>query len=145
MFVLLRRRKKKKQFPIDFYGEEGSWRFVIRATCQDEVIDAMYWCAHISCHRKDFDLLHIASGKFDCRYNYSTSDPSDLQLGLSGTPLKVTMMGPIVLISTIKERFTYIEIEGATEIKKAAEVGSATEINNSAEHSTVEKWDHAIA
>lgn len=142
--MLLKRRKKKKQFPLDFYGEEGSWRFVIRATCQDEVIDAMYWCAHISCHRKDFDLLHIASGKFDCRYNYSTSDPSDLQLGLSGTPLKVTMMGPIVLISTIKERFTYIEIEGATEIKKAAEVGSATEIDNRAEHSTVEKWDHAI-
>ncbi|WP_231730613.1 hypothetical protein [Photobacterium aquimaris] len=108
---MLRRRKKKNQFPVDFYGEEGSWRFVIRAMRQDEIIDAMYWCAHISCHRKDYDLLHMASDKFDCRYNYSTSDPSDLQFGLSGTPLKVTMMGPIVLISTIKERFVDAEIK----------------------------------
>ncbi|WP_235859621.1 MULTISPECIES: hypothetical protein [Photobacterium] len=108
---MLRRRKKNNQFPVDFYGEEGSWRFVIRAMRQDEIIDAMYWCAHISCHRKDYDLLHMASDKFDCRYNYSTSDPSDLQFGLSGTPLKVTMMGPIVLLSTIKERFGDVEIK----------------------------------
>ncbi|MEC6907205.1 hypothetical protein CZ809_00219 [Photobacterium piscicola] len=84
---------------------------MIRAMRQDEIIDAMYWCAHISCHRKDFDLLHIASDKFDCRYNYSTADLSDLQFGLSGTPLKVTMMGPIVLMSTINEHFVDTEIE----------------------------------
>lgn len=112
---MLKRRKKKNLFPVDFYGEEGSWRFVIRATRQDEIIDAMYWCAHISCHRKDFDLLHIATDKFDCRYNYSTSDPSDLQFGLSGTPLKVTMMGPIVLVSRIKERFVHTEMDHGSE------------------------------
>ncbi|PSU26890.1 hypothetical protein C9J21_00485 [Photobacterium phosphoreum] len=109
------RRKKKNQFPVDFYGEEGSWRFVIRAMCQNEIIDAMYWCAHISCHRKDFDLLHIASDKFDCRYNYSTADLSDLQFGLSGTPLKVTMMGPIVLMSTIKQHFVDTEMDHESE------------------------------
>ncbi|MEC6815286.1 hypothetical protein [Photobacterium toruni] len=108
---MFKRRKKKNQFPVDFYGEEGSWRFVIRAMRQDEIIDAMYWCAHISCHRKDFDLLHIASDKFDCRYNYSTADLSDLQFGFSGTPLKVTMMGPIVLMSTINEHFVNTETE----------------------------------
>ena len=109
------RRKKKNQFPVDFYGEEGSWRFVIRAMCQNEIIDAMYWCAHISCHRKDFDLLHIASDKFDCRYNYSTAGLSDLQSGLSGTPLKVTMMGPIVLMSTIKQYFVDTEMDHESE------------------------------
>ena len=114
-FDLFKRKKKRNQFPVDFYGEEGSWRFVIRAMCQAEIIDAMYWRAHISCHRKDFDLLHIASDKFDCRYNYSTADLSDLQFGLSGTPLKVTMMGPIVLMSTIKERFVYTEIDHKSE------------------------------
>lgn len=115
-FYLFKRRKKKNQFPVDFYGEEGSWRFVIRAMCQDEIIDAMYWCAHISCHRKEFDLLHIASDKFDCRYNYSTADLSDLQFGLSGTPLNVTMMGPIVLMSTIKEHFVDNEVNHESEL-----------------------------
>ncbi|CEO41323.1 hypothetical protein [Photobacterium kishitanii] len=112
---MLKRRKKKNHFPVDFYGEEGSWRFVIRAMRQNEIIDAMYWCAYISCHRKDFDLLHIASDRFDCRYNYSTSDQLDLQFGLSSTPLKVTMMGPIVLVSTIKERFSNTEMDHASE------------------------------
>ncbi len=64
---------------------------------------------------KILDLLHIASDRFDCRYNYSTSDQLDLQFGLSSTPLKVTMMGPIVLVSTIKERFSNTEMDHASE------------------------------
>ena len=62
--VVLNKRKIRKIFPLDFFGEDGSWRFIIRAESPDEVIDAMYWRAYISCHRKDFDLLHLATDKF---------------------------------------------------------------------------------
>lgn len=104
-FNLFKKRKIKKIFPLDFYGEDGSWRFIIRAEVPSEIIDAMYWCAYISCHRKDFDLLHMACDKFNYKYNYSSSDASELHYGLGGSPLRVNMMGPIVLMSTIKEKF----------------------------------------
>ncbi len=110
-FNLLKKRKIRKIFPLDFYGEDGSWRFIIRAEQPEEIIDAMYWRAYISCHRKDFDLLHMASDKFNYRYNYSSSDSSELHYGLGGTPLRVNMMGPIVLMSTIREKLLQPETD----------------------------------
>ncbi|WP_211315288.1 hypothetical protein [Photobacterium lipolyticum] len=103
-FTLLSKRKIKKIFPLDFYGEDGSWRFIIRAEQPGEIIDAMYWRAYISCHRKDFDLLHIATDKFNYKYNYSSSDSSELHYGLGGAPMRVNMMGPIVPISVILKK-----------------------------------------
>ncbi len=110
-FNLLKKRKIRKIFPLDFYGEDGSWRFIIRAEHPEEIIDAMYWRAYISCHRKDFDLLHMASDKFNYKYNYSSSDSSELHYGLGGTPLRVNMMGPIVLMSTIREKLLQPETD----------------------------------
>ena len=103
-FNLLKKIKVRKVFPLDFYGEDGSWRFIIRAELPEEIIDAMYWRAYISCHRKDFDLLHMACDKFNYKYNYSSSDSSEIHYGLGGTPLRVNMMGPIVLMSTIRDK-----------------------------------------
>ncbi len=103
---MLSKRKIKKTFPLDFYGEEGSWRFIIRAEHPDEVLDAMYWRAYISCHRKDFDLLHMATDKFNYKYNYSSSEASEIHYGISGSPLTINMMGPIVPISAILEKIS---------------------------------------
>ncbi|PSV26145.1 hypothetical protein [Photobacterium sp. GB-56] len=100
----MKKRKVRKIFPLDFYGEDGSWRFIIRAEQPEEIIDAMYWRAYISCHRKDFDLLHMACDKFNYKYNYSSSDSSEIHYGLGGTPLRVNMMGPIVLMATIRDK-----------------------------------------
>jgi len=100
-FTLLSKRKIKNTFPLDFYGEDGSWRFIIRAEHPGEVLDAMYWRAYVSCHRKEFDLLHVATDKFNYKYNYSSGDVSDLHYGSGGSPLRVNMMGPIVPISAI--------------------------------------------
>ncbi|WP_305814924.1 hypothetical protein [Photobacterium leiognathi] len=107
----MKKRKIRKIFPLDFYGGDGSWRFIIRAEQPEEIIDAMYWRAYISCHRKDFDLLHMASDKFNYKYNYSSSDFSELHYGLGGTPLRVNMMGPIVLMSTIREKLLQPETD----------------------------------
>lgn len=104
MFSRLKFKIQSKVFPIDFYGEESSWRFAIRAECREELIDAMYWCAHIACHRKDFDLLHISSAKFNCRYNASAIEASDLQLDC-----RVKMMGPIVRVVTLREHLKVSE------------------------------------
>ncbi|KLU99931.1 hypothetical protein ACFFLZ_00835 [Photobacterium aphoticum] len=98
---MFNRRKRQRTFPLDFYGEEGSWRFIIRAEKPSEVLDAMYWRAYISCHRKDFDLLHMATDKFNYKYNYSSAEASDLHYATAGAPLRVNMMGPIVPISAI--------------------------------------------
>ena len=78
---MLSKRKIKNTFPLDFYGEDGSWRFIIRAENPGEVLDAMYWRAYISCHRKEFDLLHVATDKFNYKYNYSSVDAADLHYG----------------------------------------------------------------
>ncbi|WP_261858657.1 hypothetical protein [Photobacterium sanguinicancri] len=101
---MLSKRKIKKIFPLDFYGEDSGWRFIIRAQTPDEVLEAMYWRAYISCHRKNVDLLHLATDKFNYRYNYSTGETSDLHFGGGNAPIRVNMMGPIVLISTILEK-----------------------------------------
>jgi hypothetical protein len=106
--VILNKRKIKKIFPLDFFGEDGCWRFIIRAESPDEIIDAMYWRAYISCHRKDFDLMHLATDKFNYKYNYSSSDSSELHYGLGAAPLRVNMMGPIVPISTILNKWSNI-------------------------------------
>ncbi|MGF1704062.1 hypothetical protein L4D09_27640 [Photobacterium makurazakiensis] len=98
------KRKIKNTFPLDFYGEDGSWRFIIRAEHPDEILDAMYWRAYISCHRKEFDLLHMATGKFNYKYNYSSSDSSELHYAAGSDPLRVNMMGPIVPISVLLEK-----------------------------------------
>ncbi|EAS45717.1 hypothetical protein [Photobacterium profundum] len=103
--VVLNKRKIKKIFPLDFFGEDGSWRFIVRAESPDEIIDAMYWRAYISCHRKDFDLLHLATDKFNYKYHYSSSDSSELHYGLGGEPMRVNMMGPIVPISVIIKKW----------------------------------------
>ncbi|MGF1683881.1 hypothetical protein [Photobacterium minamisatsumaniensis] len=95
------KRKIKNTFPLDFYGEDGSWRFIIRAEQPSEILDAMYWRAHISCHRKEFDLLHMATDKFNYKYNYSSSDSSELHYAAGSDPLRVNMMGPIVPISVL--------------------------------------------
>lgn len=100
------KRKTKNVFPLDFYGEEGSWRFIIRAEHPREVLDAMYWRAYISCHRKDFDLLHMATAKFNYKYNYSASDGSELHYASGSDALRVNMMGPIVPISSILKKFS---------------------------------------
>ncbi|WP_459778659.1 hypothetical protein [Photobacterium sp. R1] len=96
---MLSKRKIKQIFPLDFYGEDGSWRFILRAFNPGEVLDAMYWRAYISCHRKEFDLLHLATDKFNYKYNYSASDDAELHLGAVGSPMRVNMMGPIVPVS----------------------------------------------
>lgn len=111
-FNLLKKRKVRKIFPLDFYGEDGSWRFIIRAEQPEEIIDAMYWRAYISCHRKDFDLLHMACDKFNYKYNYSSSDSSEIHYGLGGTPLRVNMMGPIVLMATIRDKVINVTADG---------------------------------
>lgn len=98
---MLSKRKIKDTFPLDFYGEDGSWRFIIRAEHPGEVLDAMYWRAFISCHRKEFDLLHIATGKFNYKYNYSSAETSELHFSTGGSPMRINMMGPIVPISAI--------------------------------------------
>ena len=113
----MNKRQRKKVFPLDFFGEDGSWRFIIRAEQPNEIIDAMYWRAYISCHRKDFDLLHMSCDKFNYKYNYSSSDSSELHYGLGSAPLRVNMMGPIVLMSTISAK--YVEL-AATEIHALA-------------------------
>ncbi|PSW20469.1 hypothetical protein C9I98_06360 [Photobacterium sanctipauli] len=98
------KRKIKNTFPLDFYGEDGSWRFIIRADQPSEILDAMYWRAYISCHRKDFDLLHMATGKFNYKYNYSSSDSSELHYSSGNDNLRVNMMGPIVPISVLLDK-----------------------------------------
>jgi hypothetical protein len=104
--TLLSKRKIKNTFPLDFYGEDGSWRFIIRAENPGEVLDAMYWRAYISCHRKEFDLLHVATDKFNYKYNYSSVDAADLHYGTGGSPMRINMMGPIVPISAILAQVT---------------------------------------
>ena len=101
---MLSKRKIKNLFPLDFYGEEGTWRFIIRAEHPGEVLDAMYWRAYISCHRKEFDLLHMATDKFNYKYNYSSSETSEIHYGTCGSPMRINMMGPIVPISAILEK-----------------------------------------
>ncbi|OAN11702.1 hypothetical protein A3K86_19780 [Photobacterium jeanii] len=98
------RRKIKKIFPLDFYGEESGWRFIIRAQEPSEVLDAMYWRAYITCHRKKVDLIHLATDKFNYRYNYSTGETSDMHFAGGTAPIRVNMMGPIVPISAIMAR-----------------------------------------
>ncbi|WP_249199359.1 hypothetical protein [Photobacterium sp. GJ3] len=123
---MLNKRKIKQIFPLDFYGEDGSWRFIIRAYTPDEVLDAMYWRAYVSCHRKEFDLLHMAVDKFNYKYNYSASDTSELHLGAVGSPMRVNMMGPIVPVSHLLAKLSAQDAQPSSATAQSAADAQAT-------------------
>ncbi|WP_087024910.1 hypothetical protein [Thaumasiovibrio subtropicus] len=87
------RKKVKRLFPIDYYGQDGRWQFAVRAEKPDEVLDAKYWQSEISCNRDKYDLLRIAVARFTYQVGYQGED--------SYEDLRVKMMGPVVTVAKL--------------------------------------------
>ncbi len=91
------RRKVKRLFPIDFYGQDGKWHFAVRAENPNEVLDAQFWQSEISCHREKYDLLRLAVTRFTYQYAYKTEN--------SATEMLVKMVGPVVTVSELNKAY----------------------------------------
>ncbi|MGL5290778.1 MAG: hypothetical protein ACRC9T_02460 [Vibrionaceae bacterium] len=89
-----------KHFPLDFYGEDRGWRFIIRANEPSEVLDALRWRAYISIYRHEFNLLHLAVDKFSY-----TGVQTAKSSGIEGYTLRVKMLGPVVEVSTLNQLY----------------------------------------
>lgn len=94
------KKKVKKLFPLDFYGEDRSWRFVIRANNTTEVFDALMWRSYLSLRRQDFNLLHLAIGTFPYECDQSKGAIAKF-LGAHGCMMRVKMLGPVVEVSAL--------------------------------------------
>jgi hypothetical protein len=94
----------KKYFPIDFNGADEVWRFTIRVSKEDNLIEAMYWAAYLSLHRGEYDLLSIACGYFKYEREFQMEAKSvaqDKQFYVY--PVRTKAKGPIVPIERLLE------------------------------------------
>ncbi len=95
-------KRFKKCFPIDFYGEDKTWRFAIRARNANEVFDALMWRSYLSVRRDEFNLLHLAVKLFSYECNQSESSIAQYS-SVYGCSLRVKMMGPVVEVATLNK------------------------------------------
>lgn len=97
-------KKIRKLFPLDFYGENNSWQFIIRANTAKEVLDALMWRSFLSIRRKECNLLRIAVTTFPYESDFSKGVAADYQ-GNHGCMMKVKMLGPIVEVSALNRTY----------------------------------------
>lgn len=97
-------KRIRKFFPLDFYGEDRSWRFVIRAYNTAEVFDALMWRSYLSVRRQDFNLLHLAIETFQYVSDYSDGRAAEIS-GSRGTLMRVKMLGPVVEVSALNKAY----------------------------------------
>ncbi|AMG29349.1 hypothetical protein AL542_02640 [Grimontia hollisae] len=97
-------KRIRKFFPLDFYGEDRSWRFVIRAYNAAEVFDALMWRSYLSVRRQDFNLLHLAIETFQYVSDYSDGRAAEIS-GSRGTLMRVKMLGPVVEVSALNKAY----------------------------------------
>lgn len=95
-------KQLKKNFPLDFYGEDKAWRFAVRACNQSEVVDALMWCSYLSLRREEINLLHLAVRLFPYECDSSKESISKFS-GAYGCLMRVKMMGPVVEVSKLNE------------------------------------------
>lgn len=98
------KKKVKKLFPIDFYGEDGVWKFVIRANNTTEVFDALMWRSYLSLRREEYNLLHLAVEMFPYECDSSNGPIAEFS-GAYGCLMRVKMLGPIVEVSTLNKAY----------------------------------------
>lgn len=97
-------KRVRKFFPLDFYGEDRGWRFVIRAYNTAEVFDALMWRSYLSVRRQDFNLLHLAIETFSYESDYCEGRVAEVT-GTRGTLMRVKMLGPVVEVGALNRAY----------------------------------------
>ncbi|MDD1780123.1 hypothetical protein LRP49_02820 [Enterovibrio sp. ZSDZ35] len=105
------KKRIRKFFPLDFYGEDRGWRFVIRAHNTTEVLDALMWRSYLSVRRQDFNLLHLAVETFSYENDYSEGRIAEVSS--HGAMMRVKMLGPVVNVSALNK--AYVDKHSATQ------------------------------
>lgn len=100
-----RKMKKRinKLFPLDFYGDQNGWHFIIRATKASQVFDALWWRAYICVHRKNVNLFKIACETFS--YNPDINSEAEHSKDFSA---RISMLGPIVEVEKLNNTNPFI-------------------------------------
>ncbi|WP_028023943.1 hypothetical protein [Enterovibrio calviensis] len=98
------KKRIRKFFPLDFYGADRGWRFVIRAYSTSEVFDALMWRSYLSVRRKDFNLLHLAIETFSYESDYSEGHVAEIS-GSHGALMRVKMLGPVVEVNALNNAY----------------------------------------
>ncbi|PKF49097.1 hypothetical protein AT251_21400 [Enterovibrio nigricans] len=96
-------KRIRKFFPLDFYGEDRGWRFVIRAHNTSEVLDALMWRSYLSVRRQDFNLLHLAVETFSYENDYSEGRIAEVSS--HGALMRVKMLGPVVNVRALNQAY----------------------------------------
>ncbi|WP_413113342.1 hypothetical protein [Thaumasiovibrio sp. DFM-14] len=96
------RKKIKRLFPIDYYGEDGRWQFAVRAEVPEEVISAKAWQAEISCHREKYDLVRLATERFSYQYECRPEK--------SPTTMFIKMTGHVVTVSALNHHYGSLKL-----------------------------------
>lgn len=97
-------KRIRKLFPLDFYGEDRGWRFVIRAYNTAEVFDALMWRSFLSVRRQELNLLHLAIETFPYQSDYSEGRVAEIS-GSHGALMRVKMLGPVVEVSALNKAY----------------------------------------
>ncbi|MFD2177985.1 hypothetical protein [Veronia pacifica] len=108
-----RKASPKTRFPLDFYGEDSTWRFAVRAQNANEVLDALFWRAYLSVRRKEVNLFSAAVNTFAYECHESSSRAAEISAS-HGVVMKIKMMGPIVNVSALNKLAEEVSISAET-------------------------------
>ncbi|OOE59396.1 hypothetical protein BZG13_03285 [Salinivibrio sp. ML323] len=97
------KKKFKRHFPMDFYGESEGWQFAVRALSPAQVLSAKRWVARLNCRRRDFRLVDLA---IDCFHFVSGGDEQMRFTGVDlGTKVSIRRQGQIVTVDALNHRY----------------------------------------
>lgn len=99
------KKRARKHFPLDFYGDDKGWRFIIRAYIETEVLEALRWRDYISVHREDFNLFELAVETFP----YTKDDVTSIAQIQFREGARIKMMGPVVEVRMLNQLYQWIK------------------------------------
>ncbi|SIO34349.1 hypothetical protein [Salinivibrio sp. ES.052] len=97
------KKKFKRYFPMDFYGDGEGWRFAVRAESPMQVLAAKIWVSCLCVRRREFRIVDLAIESF----HYM--DGNDNQISLIdvdlGTRARIRRQGQVVTVDALNQRY----------------------------------------
>ncbi|WBA16626.1 hypothetical protein [Salinivibrio proteolyticus] len=97
------KKRIKRHFPMDFYGDGEGWRFAVRAETPQQVLAAKCWVALLSARRREFRIVDLA---IECFTYVGSADEGAGHIGADyGTRVSVKRQGQVITVDALTQRY----------------------------------------
>jgi hypothetical protein len=97
------KKKLKRHFPMDFYGDGEGWRFAVRAESPEQILAAKCWVACLSVRRRAFRIVDLAVDHFNYVDGvFGAAGLTGIELG---TNMRIRRQGQVVTVAALNKRY----------------------------------------